>query len=757
MESPIDRVCVSLLAKYQLLPPQRTTRIELWNTLCGWAFCLLPHHFLLSLLSLVLTLLLAAHPTVAQQRGEPLAVELTPVEQAYIQANPVIRVHAESDWPPYNFVKNGNPTGFSNEYIRLIAQKVGLEVEFVVGPTWNEFMTMLAQKEIDVITNMVITPERQQFTIYSEEYVFDLVNSLLTRTDGEDYTDLEQLKGKNLAIVRGFFFEEILTKYYPEINLLFTNNTLDAMKQVQGRRADAALESDATFNYYIDRYFLTDLVSRPLIGNLHLSNAGQYLGIRKDRPILKSILDKAMAAVSEEDYANLRRRWYLASETAGFGFTKRELEYLQNKREIKMCVDPSWMPLEGIINGQHTGMSADFFELLRARIGIPIKLRSTQTWVESIEEFQQRRCDILSLAVATPERREYADFTRPYLELPLVIATREREPFIPDIRDVINKKIGMVKNYAFVEILQEQYPDMQIIEVASIEDGLRQVEQGNLFGYVDVLPTTSYAIQKRFPSLKIAGRFDKLWPLGVAVRNDEPELLSIFDKAIASIDERTTQSIINAWISVRYEQGFDYRILRRFLLIALGILAIVIYRQYLLQTYNRKLEKISITDPLTGCYNRLKIEKCLLEAEFLFHRHQRRFSIILCDIDYFKKINDTFGHLVGDAVLKEMAVLLNEGIRNTDILGRWGGEEFMIIMPNTDLSGAMALAEALRQHFAEHKFTTVGHQTASFGVAEFDHSNFSISHLISQVDEALYKAKERGRNCAIASEKMETL
>lgn len=230
------------------------------------------------LLSLLLTLLLAWHPGLAQETGEPLAqsgstVELTPAEQAYIQANPVLRVHAESEWPPYNFVENGNVKGFSNEYIQLIAQKVGLEVEFVVGPTWDEFITLLAQKKIDVVTNMVITEDRNKFAIYSEEYVFDLVNSLLTRKSGEDYTDFEQLKGKNLAIVRGFFFEEILSKYYPDINLLLTNNTLDAMKQVEAGRADAALESHATFNYYIDRYFLTDLVSRPLIGNPHFSRS----------------------------------------------------------------------------------------------------------------------------------------------------------------------------------------------------------------------------------------------------------------------------------------------------------------------------------------------------------------------------------------------------------------------------------------------------------------------------------------------------
>lgn len=713
------------------------------------------HRFIFSLIvSLLLTFLLAWHPGFAQETVELFptsVVNLTPAEVAYIKANPILRVHAESKWPPYNFIENGQVRGFSNDYIQLIAEKIGLQVEFVIGPTWDEFMTMLAQKKIDVVTNMAITEDRRKFAIYSEQYLFDTVNSLLTRKDSEDYTALEQLEGKNLAIVRGYFYEELLTRHYPKINLLLTNNTLDAMKQVEAGRADAALESHATFKYYIDRYFLKDLVSRPLINNPYFSGAtGQYLGIRNDRPILKSILDKAMAALSEEEYENLRQRWYLASDTASFSFTKQELNYLQNKGKISLCVDPNWMPLEAIIDGKHTGMSADFIQLLQDRIGIPIILWQTQTWLESLEGLKQRKCDIISLAVATEERRQYANFTQPYLELPLVIATQEEEPFVTNLSEVLDRKIGLVESYAFVEILRQQYPDIQIVEVSSLEEGLQQVERGELFGYVDALPTISYGIQKQYLSLKIAGRFEQAWQLGIAVRNDEPELLSIFEKAIASVEEKEKQGILNNWISVRYEKGVDYQLIRRFLFIGFTVLGILLYRQYLLQTYNRKLEKLSITDPLTGCFNRLHLEKSLEKQESFFNRYQQPFSVILCDIDYFKKINDTFGHLAGDAVLIDMVVLFHRRLRSTDILGRWGGEEFLIIAPNTNLTAATILAENLCKQLAEYNFNIVGHQTASFGVAEFSLTCCSMSHFISQVDRALYQAKAKGRNCVVA-------
>lgn len=175
----------------------------------------------------------------------------------------------------------------------------------------------------------------------------------------------------------------------------------------------------------------------------------------------------------------------------------------------------------------------------------------------------------------------------------------------------------------------------------------------------------------------------------------------------------------------------------------------VIERTRELSEANEKLQKLSTTDSLTGCFNRLKIEEFLEHHMALYARHKQVFSIILCDIDYFKQVNDRYGHLVGDAILIGMVKLFQERLRNTDVLGRWGGEEFVVICPNTDLEGTKILAEILRERLATHWFEQVGYQTASFGVAECGECHKSQSDLVRQADEALYQAKARGRNCTI--------
>jgi polar amino acid transport system substrate-binding protein len=680
-------------------------------------------------------------------------VNLTAEELAYIKQNPVIRVHTEEQWAPYNFIEDNQPKGFSNDYMKLIAQKVGLKVEFMMGISWEDFLVLLAQKKVDVLSNTAITEDRLKFAIFSEKPVFSLVNALLYKRGGEEFTSLAQLKGQNLAVVRSFFSQEFLIKQYPEINLLLTKSTLEGMKQVQIGKADAVLDGYANLNYYLDRNFFGNLVNHPLVDeSIFAEPTPLHLAIRNDRPILKSILDKAMDAVSDEELSLLYQKWRLAIQNnKDTNFTRAELEYLQNKRNIKFCVDPNWLPMEAIRDNQHIGIGADFMALFQKKIGIPFILVKTKTWSESLQSLEQRKCDILSLAVSTPQRQAYANFTQPYVQLPLVLVNRNSEPFIVDITKIKNKKIGIVKDSAYEEYLPVKYPNMHFVSVSSLPEGFDKVQKGELFGMVNVVPTVSYLIQNDYPSLKIAGGFTDTWNFSLGVRNDELPLLTIFEKAIASIHENTRQNLINRSFSVTYEKGIDYAIVRQIIIecLIVGIILFLLYRQYLLISYNKRLSYISSIDPLTGCFNRLKIEEFLEQQINLNHRYQHSFSLIFYDIDHFKKVNDKYGHLAGDKVLIETTNLFRANIRKTDLLGRWGGEEFMIICPHTTLEQAQILAESLRKHLEKHYFEGIGYKTASFGVMEYLNSEWSQNDLIKITDDALYQAKEKGRNCVI--------
>lgn len=160
---------------------------------------------------------------------------------------------------------------------------------------------------------------------------------------------------------------------------------------------------------------------------------------------------------------------------------------------------------------------------------------------------------------------------------------------------------------------------------------------------------------------------------------------------------------------------------------------------------NRELEILSSTDNLTKIYNRAKIDDFLRREIDRARRYQRVLSIMILDIDHFKQVNDQYGHQTGDAVLKEFANIISNNLRQSDLFGRWGGEKFLIICPETDLPSACTVAEKLRKMIEEFSFSSVGHKTASFGVTCLTPGDDEES-LIKKADEALYSAKNSGRN-----------
>lgn len=168
------------------------------------------------------------------------------------------------------------------------------------------------------------------------------------------------------------------------------------------------------------------------------------------------------------------------------------------------------------------------------------------------------------------------------------------------------------------------------------------------------------------------------------------------------------------------------------------------YNQMIARLNKHKV--LSITDKLTGIFNRLKLDEALNDEFNRSSRFKSNFGVIIIDIDYFKKINDTFGHLVGDQVLIEFAKILETNIRKIDVLGRWGGEEFMIICPETNFQGTIKVAQSLREIISEYEFSTVNKISASFGISAYNKNDENIDKIIARADSALYKAKVNGRN-----------
>ncbi|MFA7084645.1 MAG: transporter substrate-binding domain-containing protein, partial [Arcobacteraceae bacterium] len=242
-------------------------------------------------------------------------------------------------------------------------------------------------------------------------------------------------------------------------------------------------------------------------------------------------------------------------------------------------------------------------------------------------------CDIFSLAMSTPKRLEYMNFTKPYLSFPLVIATKLDTLFIPNVEDVINtKKLAIIKGYSYAEILKERYPLNKIVEVNNIQEGLSKVANSEVFGFIDTLATVGYELQREhIGELKIAGKFNDNWELSIGVRNDDLVLLDIFEKAIESLSFQEKQEIFNQWLFVKIDEKTNYGLATQIALVLLILMAFIVYRNRHLQQYNKKIKKqatelAKINKELIKTKKKLEkslsaievLYDCMLDAVFVF-------------------------------------------------------------------------------------------------------------------------------------------
>ncbi|MDZ7818393.1 MAG: diguanylate cyclase [Aliarcobacter sp.] len=160
---------------------------------------------------------------------------------------------------------------------------------------------------------------------------------------------------------------------------------------------------------------------------------------------------------------------------------------------------------------------------------------------------------------------------------------------------------------------------------------------------------------------------------------------------------------------------------------------------------NEKLIQLASLDPLTNIYNRRMIDEYISKETVKSKRYKNDLSLIILDIDHFKETNDKYGHQVGDEIIVEICKIISRNIRESDIFGRWGGEEFIILLPQTNLDSAFIVAENLRKKIENYNFRKVGTKTISIGISQFN-NNENIFQFIKRADDAMYKAKNSGRN-----------
>ena len=260
-------------------------------------------------------------------------------------------------------------------------------------------------------------------------------------------------------------------------------------------------------------------------------------------------------------------------------FTPDEQNYLKEKKEITLCFSPKGLPLFGYENGKNIGILPEVMSLLEKKLPISIRYVPVKTWGECIALSKDKHVDISAMIITSPNQHTHLIPSRKVINGSIGIATKINESFLGESSELERKNVALLRGQTSVNyFIRSKFPKLNAIMVDSIEDGLELVAKGKVYGYVDETYSLAYHILNLYGNeLKIMERLNaKPVSASIGIRNDEPQLLSIMNKAIESVDEQEIRDIIHNWISVRVEQGFDYMFLIKvvsalFLILLVGL------------------------------------------------------------------------------------------------------------------------------------------------------------------------------------------
>jgi len=575
--------------------------------------------------------------------------------------------------------------------------------------------------------------------IHPQHFGVDLYGDMLFTTQNELHTHSKRVAAIKRATIQGWQYalthkEEIInlirTKYAPDKTLDQLHYEADGIQSV----IDASTIPIGTLDYGRFEYIQNLLKRHGLIDT----------------------------AIPLDEYL------YRDAHPTSINLTDEEREWLRAHPVIHTAIDTDWAPFEYLNQeGKYQGIAADYLALISQKLGVKFEPYTKGVWKDAVALMEQHQLDMYPCAVKTPQRESYALFTPPYLNFRMVIATTDEIGYIDGIHELEGKTVAVARGYLAHETLKRYYPQIKRFEVDTIAEGLEAVSSGQAFAFIDNTAAISYAIKNGgYSNLKISGELPYRFELAMGVRRDWPIFADIMEKALASITPEERDAIYSRHIKIEYTQQITWERIGKIVLPFVLVVAILLYYTRKLRNMNRiykmtteslkltqkeleaanaRLQSLSTTDSLTGIANRYLLDKTLEQALQSAKRYERALSLIMVDLDFFKQVNDTFGHHAGDEVLKASADVLRLNCRKSDIVGRWGGEEFLIICPETSEREAIALAEKLRTLFEASLFIPKYTQTASFGVSAYNGSD-TLETFIIHADEALYKAKTSGRN-----------
>ncbi len=501
---------------------------------------------------------------ISQQADGSVTPNLTEQEHLWIIQNPIVRATNYTEWAPIDFFDAGKPTGLSVDYLNLVAQKVGLNIEYISDPNLPNLVEQLKSRKIDVAHGLIRTSAREEYLNFTSTYL-DLPFYLFGRTGDEPVQSLDDLVGRRIGVINGIASANVIKNNYSHLELIEQTTVLEAFRSLSTGTIDVFAVILPIANYTITKNFITgvDVIGENVFPELAVGNKVR-LAARNDLPILNRILEKGMKAVSDIEFQELSRKWQAQYYNRNrIGLNSEEAKWLRENHIIKVAADPTIAPLEFIDEfGGITGIAGTYLKIIENKLGVRFQWIVSENFEAGMNKVIAGDADMLSAIADTPERREFLNFTDQYVSLTNAIFTREGNQIYGSMDGLYGRRVAQVKEFSTTSYIRQDYPDMEITEVETISEALKLLVTGAVDAYIGDVITTSYYIAKEgLTQIIVVGEAPYSTALSMGVRKELPHLSSALQKAMQSITSSERAKISQDWLSLGIVNNQDNRII----------------------------------------------------------------------------------------------------------------------------------------------------------------------------------------------------
>ena len=683
-----------------------------------------------------------------------------PLQIAYAKDNTINVGFSEVDG--FSKLIDGKYTGYLYEYLMEISKFTGWKYNFIEC-TPDEITTKLMNGEIDLAGAMLKNDFTEtlfdfpEYDIGASYYTISVLKNNTTIVE----TDFKTLNDITVGVVEG---SSAIDKFYK----FCENNNIKNIKIIEYDKNSDNLLHTALKNKEIDAILAKDLLlSKDERVVTKFASRPYYLATTKGNDAIIKELNYSISQIRQisPNYSiSLYNKYFQVEDNYHLSLTHDEMEFLKNIKKIKAVYVNNFAPLQNwnSKNKKPEGISIDIANIISKKLNIDIELQVVDSFEEALNFIKEHKADIL---IGIPNNYSFMDeynlyMTKSYISSPIF----KIENKLTVNADEYNKILALPKKYLYdLDISIENIDSSKIIYYDNIEDCINAVNKGTAdYTYGDLYSIESNTREKYYKNISVIykNKLNNDLCIGLSNNNDVL-LLRIINKVINSISAEELNTIV--YKNTLYTknkitlQSFIYSNYIEVMIFIISILVITSLSTYIimkirLQNKNKQnslLKEKSETDSLTGIFNRGACKE--LVSNYIENKSNDLYgAFFIIDIDNFKGVNDNLGHKIGDDVLKDLADNLKRLFRKSDIVGRWGGDEFIVFMKDLDFSN-LHVASKIATNLCNTMNKTVTYNDISQNISlsigiVFTKDNINFTELYQKADEILYTVKENGKN-----------